>query len=75
VETANIQTQLDQSLTEKDTLKWLGFSMSKNTYNSLVWTLILFLLAGVIIVFMMFKRANSLTTSTKKDLSDLRLEF
>jgi hypothetical protein len=74
-ETANIQAHLDQSQKEKDTLKWLGFSMSKTTYNGIVWTLTIFLLASLIIVFLLFKRANSLTVSTRQDLSDLSLEF
>ena len=74
-ETSNIQARLDLSEKEKDSLKWLGFSMSKTSYNTIVWSFALFLLAGLILIFLMFKRANSLTTITRKNLSDLNLEF
>jgi septal ring factor EnvC (AmiA/AmiB activator) len=60
---------------EKNSFELLGILMGKNAYNSIVWLIILGL-AGLLLFFvLLFKRSNSVTSQTKKDLSEIKEEF
>ena len=71
------KTKQDLAVTtnEKNSFRFLGILMGKNTYNSMVWLIILGL-AGLLVFFvLLFKRSNMITSQTKRDLSELKDEF
>lgn len=74
-EIQNLKKELDETIRMKDSMKFLGMELSKSTYNTLMWVLILgsFAVAGV--CFMMFKRSNVVTVETKQTLDEVREEF
>ena len=70
-----LQNQLDETIRMKDSIKFLGMELSKSSYNTLMWILILGSLAVAGICFMMFKRSNVVTVETKQTLEEVREEF
>lgn len=49
--------------------------MSKAAYNSLVWSIIAGLIAGLVFFIVLFKRSHIITTNTRKDLEATQKEF
>ena len=72
---SELQTNLETAIREKDALAILGISMQKTTYNSIVWSIIAILTAGLVLLALLFKRSNIVTVSTRSDLSELKMEF
>ncbi|MFV0237112.1 MAG: tRNA (guanine-N1)-methyltransferase [Flavobacteriales bacterium] len=66
---------LKQVRDEKDSFSFFGILIAKNLYSIILWGTIAGLLAGLFIVFGMFKRANSITAKTKKDFVEVEEEF
>lgn len=68
-------TSLTAVSEEKDNMSLLGASVSKGTYNVVLWTIIggLFLLLGLFIY--RFRNSNILTQEAKQNLSELELEY
>ena len=68
-------TSLTAVSEEKDNMSLLGASVSKGTYNVILWTIIgaLFLLLGLFIY--RFRNSNILTQEAKQNLSELELEY
>lgn len=60
---------------EKNSFRFLGILMSKQAYNSLLWLIILGLAALMVVFALLFKRSNFVTSQTKKDLDELKVEF
>ncbi|MFT6935109.1 MAG: septal ring factor EnvC (AmiA/AmiB activator), partial [Maribacter sp.] len=60
---------------EKDNMSLLGASVSKGTYNMILWAIIgvLFLFLGLFIY--KFRNSNILTQEAKQNLSELELEY
>jgi septal ring factor EnvC (AmiA/AmiB activator) len=60
---------------EKDNMSLLGASVSKGTYNVILWAIIgaLFLFLGLFIY--KFRNSNILTQEAKQNLSELELEY
>ncbi|WP_321516339.1 hypothetical protein [Marinifilum fragile] len=74
-EIQNLKKELDETIRMKDSMKFLGMELSKSTYNTLMWVLILGSLAVAGVCFMMFKRSNVVTVETKQTLDEVREEF
>jgi hypothetical protein len=74
-ELSNINELYHEAKKEKNSLLFLGVSMSKTAYNSLVWTIILGLLFLLVIIVLLYRRNNIVTVQTRKDLDDLKKEF
>ncbi|MDQ2179091.1 hypothetical protein [Marinifilum sp. D714] len=74
-EIQNLKKQLDETIRMKDSMKFLGMELSKSTYNTLMWILILGSLVVAGVCFMMFKRSNVVTVETKQTLEEVREEF
>lgn len=72
---SELQANLETAVREKDALAILGISMQKTTYSSIVWSIIAILSAGLVLMALLFKRSNSVTVSTRSDLSELKMEF
>ena len=70
-----VQTKLDESLSQNDSISFLGISFTKLSYHLIVWSLI-FVLAGFgVIAYTLFFRSNKLTIRHKKDFDELEAEF
>ncbi len=67
--------KLTGAIKEKNSIRFVGAPMNKNGYKSLVWTIIAGLTAGLVILFLMFKRSHSVTTRMKNDLEEIREEL
>lgn len=60
---------------EKDSMSFLGMSVSKVTYNLILWTVIAGLLTLLVLFIYKFRRSNVLTQEAKNNLSELEAEY
>ena len=67
--------KLTQAIKEKNSIRFVGVPMNKNGYKSLVWTIIAGLTAGIVILFLMFRRSHSVTSRMKNDLEETKEEL
>jgi hypothetical protein len=74
-EIQKLKNQLDETLRMKDSMKFFGIELSKSSYNTLMWVLILGSLTVAGICFLLFKRSNVVTVETKQTLEEVREEF
>jgi hypothetical protein len=72
---AILSGDLNQTITEKNSITLLGISMSKTAYNLLVWVIIALLLFSLLFFIYKFKKSNILTTEAKDNLQELEEEF
>ncbi|MCU4175163.1 tRNA (guanine-N1)-methyltransferase [Carboxylicivirga sp. N1Y90] len=70
-----LKTNLDTVTKSKDSIALFGNELSKSLYNTIMWSLVLGLTALAVILFLLFKRSNSITNETKHRLSELEEEF
>lgn len=75
VQTKEIQTKLDESIKNQDSINVLGMQINKSVYSFSMYAFILGVLAVAGIVFMLFKRSNTITKHTKKEYDELKEEF
>lgn len=73
--TAELQSKLDTSIKHQNAITVFGLHIEKNTYAVILYSIILGLLAVAGVVFMLFKRSNSITKHTKKEYTELKEEF
>lgn len=59
----------------KNSIKVLGLTIDKVTYNRIMWSIVAGLVAILAIGFVIFKRNRFVTIRTKKDLEELKVEF
>lgn len=69
------QAKLEEAVRTKNSIKVVGISLNKVTYNSFMWILVAGLVGILAVGFLVFKRNRIVTVSTKKELEDLRSEF
>lgn len=67
--------ELDQAIKNRDSLMFLGISMTKVLYNVILWGIILGLLSLLVIMVLLYRRTRVVTTQTRKDLEDTKEEF
>lgn len=60
---------------EKDNIKFLGFPMTKSSYNSLLWTIIFSLVALLLFFIFRFRSSNAITVQAQEMLADTEKEF
>lgn len=72
---SDLQTQLAKTEKEKDSLSFLGILISKGAYMGMMWGLVFVLLFFAVFAYLLFKRSNSVTKSTKKELDDVKEEY
>ncbi|RTE52559.1 tRNA (guanine-N1)-methyltransferase [Arenibacter aquaticus] len=60
---------------EKDSMSFLGFLVSKSTYNFILWTIIATLLLLLLFFIYRFRNSNILTQEAKVALSELETEY
>ncbi len=71
-----IKNELEATLNAVDEMPFLGIPMSKTTYNVVMWSIVVILIAGLVIVYVMFLNNFRTTRQAKKDkeLVDQELE-
>ena len=67
--------QLTTVIKEKNAVSFLGISMAKQYYNSLVWTIIIGLFTVMSVFVFLFRRSNIVTTETKASLLETKQEL
>lgn len=67
--------ELNESLKKEKSISLLGFNISKTTYNSIMWSLILLLSIGLGFFVFKFSRSNILTKKAEQNLNEVEQEF
>lgn len=75
----DLKSELEEAQMKVEEMPLFGIPMTKTTYNIVMWTLVVILLAGLVIVYFMFMNSFRLTKQAKRDkervdqeLEDLR---
>lgn len=74
-QTKEIQSKLDESIKNQDSISVLSMQINKSVYSFSMYAFILGVLVLAGIVFMLFKRSNTITKHTKKEYDELKEEF
>ncbi|TAJ11185.1 tRNA (guanine-N1)-methyltransferase [Marinilabiliaceae bacterium JC017] len=74
-ELKKITDQLAQVKEEKNSMSFLGALVEKGLYNTIMWSLAAILLILAVFAFLLFKRSNAVTASTKQKLLETEEEF
>ena len=71
-----LSSELEEAEKAVDQMPLLGIPMSKTTYNIVMWSIVVILIAGLVIVYIMFLNSFRMTRQAKKDkeLVDQELE-
>ena len=69
------QSKLDESLTKENDLTTLGIDFDKQTFPTVVYTIIVILIVVAIVAFFLFFRSNTTTRETEKRYQDLSEEL
>jgi len=75
IQTEEIQEKLDESIKLQNSITVLGMNINKSVYSLTMYAFILGVLVLAVIVFLLFKRSNSITVRTKKEYEELKEEF
>jgi septal ring factor EnvC (AmiA/AmiB activator) len=65
----------DQAIRTKDSFVFLGIEIQKGLYNTIMWILVLGLIALGVVLFLMFKRSFAVTNQTRKELETIQEEY
>lgn len=69
------QNTLDLTNKEKDSMQFLGLQLSKQTYNTFIWSVIGGLLVFLLFFIYKFRNSNSVTKEAKRMLAEIEEEF
>jgi hypothetical protein len=69
------KTSLEEVTKSKNSISLLGHEVNKSSYNRVMWTILVGLVAAIILGFLVFKRNISAMSNTNKELQDLKAEF
>lgn len=70
-----LNKDLSKVTKEKESISWIGISMSKHYYQMLVWALIGILVLTLLILFMLYQRSHFVTVQTKTSHKELQEEY
>lgn len=68
-------TKVNTLNNEKDNINFFGTLISKGLYNTILWSIIGFLILGLITYIIRFNRSNSITKETKDNFAELEREY
>ena len=71
----NTKNTLDNTNAQKDSISLFGMEMSKGSYNTLLWSIIVALLALAVYFLFRFNSSNSITKKAKRKLEEVEQEF
>ncbi|NJW51492.1 hypothetical protein [Salinimicrobium oceani] len=74
-EMESLEANLAEITMEKDNIDFLGMSLSKATYNTVMWSVIGILVASLLLFVIRFRRSHIHTTEARKNLAELEKEF
>ncbi|WP_163717542.1 hypothetical protein [Mangrovibacterium lignilyticum] len=74
-EIQNLTAELEDTKMIQDSMSFLGAYISKEAYNSVMWGLVICLLALSGILFSLFRRGHSVVKGTKKRLDEVQEEL
>ncbi|NPA37416.1 MAG: hypothetical protein GXO47_11270 [Chlorobi bacterium] len=69
------QDKLNTAVTEKDSLRFLGMLLKKSTFYTIMFIVIFGLIAGLIVLFLLYKRSILITIKTKETLATTQEDF
>jgi len=72
---ARTKNELEEAVKNRDSLSFLGIQMNKALYNTIMWFIILGLIALSVILVMLYRRTHQLTKEVKDELETVREEF
>jgi hypothetical protein len=72
---AETNARLDEITKSKNSIRVIGLEINKSTYNKVMWTILVVLLAALVLGFLAFKRNMTILSDTKKEFQDLKDEF
>lgn len=72
---ARTKSELEEAVKNRDSLSFLGIQMNKALYNTIMWFIILGLIALSVILLMLYRRTHQLTKEVKDELEAVREEF
>lgn len=67
--------QRDEAINNRDSMSLMGLSVNKIFYNVLLWSVIIGLIVLAVVLFVLFKRAHTITSAKSKELVELKSEF
>ncbi len=67
--------KIEDLQTAKDSVFIFGKPVNKASYNSMMWGLVMVLLGAIVLLFLLFKRSNKITSRLKSELSEIKDEF
>ena len=69
------KTNLENVTRSKNSINFFGMELEKGTYNTIMWSIIIILLALLLLGFLVFQRNKKVVVNRNKDLDDLKIEF
>ncbi|TYQ00490.1 hypothetical protein C7447_1011106 [Tenacibaculum adriaticum] len=72
---SKLNEDLSIAISKEDAISLFGMQLNKAVYNTLLWGIILGLLAGMFFFLFKFKNSNILTNEAKKNLAVIEQEF
>jgi len=60
---------------EKDSINFVGISLTKSSYNTILWSIIIGLVLFLLFFIYRFKNSNSVTKQANKSLAEIEEEF
>ena len=72
---ARTKNELEEAVKNRDSLSFLGIQMNKALYNTIMWFIILGLIALSVILLMLYRRTHQLTKEVKDELEAVWEEF
>ncbi len=70
-----LNTKIESISVNKDTIDFFGMRLTKASYNTILWSLILAFLATTLFFLFKFKSSNSITKEAKNNLAEIEEEF
>jgi uncharacterized membrane-anchored protein YhcB (DUF1043 family) len=69
------QQNLESSKEKEDGIEFFGSITKKSTYHTIMWSMVVILLAILGLIFFKFTNSNSVTRATKTKLAEVKNEF
>ena len=74
-EVKTLQNEIEVISKDVDSISFLGMPLSKTGYNSIVWSIIGILLAGLLAFIFLFKKSNIVTKRSQNNLEKTNNDF
>ncbi len=72
---SSTKNMLAEVTATKNSMRFFGLEINKILYNTIMWIIVAGLVTLLGLGFLIFKRTLSISTNTKKELDELKIEF